>query len=369
MRILQIVDSLKYGGAQKLLVTFARQAQEHRVATTIVSLYDSSGAPLRPQLEEWGAQVIVLQGRRLLELRNFRALQTILRAEKFGVVQTHLTHANIIGIWAARLAGLPAFATLHSAGIDHRHDNLLRDELERFSLRRVATRVIAVAQSVSDFHAPILCRPLDVVPNGVEMPPLLSEVERAALRAELTGDTRRLICLAVGRMSLPKGYPDLLTAFDLVRAQCPQALLVIAGDGEMRPQLESQVAALGLQNHVKLLGMRSDVPRLLTVADLYVNASHWEGLPLAHLEAMIAGLPVVVTTVGEAPRLVVDGVGLLVPPHKPEELAQAIQTLLADPARRLQMGRAAQTYVQQHYGAAVWFEKLLDLYQQAGARA
>jgi L-malate glycosyltransferase len=370
MRVLQIVDSLEYGGAEKLLVTFAQQAQERHVEIAVLSLSDSAGTPLRPQLEAYGAQVIVLSSRSLFDLKNMQQIYQVMRAGKFDIVHTHLTYANIKGAVLARLNGLPVVATMHSTAVDARHSHPIRDRLELLALRYLDRNVIAVGASVAAIYNPILHRQCDVIPNAVLSPIPLTPAERAALRTELSGgEPLRPLCITVGRFSPPKGYLYLLDTFARVHAENPAAMLLIVGDGTMRPEMESKITALGLGGCVKLLGLRSDVSRLLAATDLYVNASLWEGLPIAHLEAMMAGLPVAATAVGDVPRLVIEGTGLLVPAQKPDELARAILTLLADPARRLQMGRAAQKYVQQHYNAAVWFEKLLNLYKQAGARA
>lgn len=365
MRVLQIVDSLKYGGAEKLLVTFAQQAQEHQIEATVLSLSDAAGAPLRSQLEDFDTQVIVLDRHSLFDSKKLQQISRIMRAGKFDVVHTHLTYSNIKGAVLARLNGLPVVATLHNTEVDARHSHPLRDRLEILALRYLAQHVIAVGEAVAEAYNPILHRQCDVIPNAVLPPVILPQAERAALRTELTGgEPQRPLCITVGRFSPQKGYLHLLDAFALVHAANEAAMLFIVGDGALRPEMESKIAALDLGGCVKLLGLRSDVPRLLAAADLYVNASLWEGLPVAHLEAMMAGLPVAVTAVGEVPRLVIEGTGLLVPAQKPDELASAILTLLADPARRDQMGRAAQRYIEQHYSAAVWFESLIQIYRK-----
>jgi glycosyltransferase involved in cell wall biosynthesis len=135
-----------------------------------------------------------------------------------------------------------------------------------------------------------------------------------------------------------------------------------------RPDIEARIAELRLADYVKLLGLRSDVSCLLTVSDLYVNASLWEGLPLAHLEAMAAGLPLAVTAVGEIPRFVLADTGITVPPQSPAELSQAILSLLADPIRRAAMGKSARQFIVDYYSASVWFGELMNLYQRISVK-
>lgn len=368
MHVLQIIDTLAYGGAQKLLVTFAQQARERGIRTTVLSLYDRDGAPLRSELEAHGARVVVLRSRHLFDPGSFRQVVRAMREDHVDVVHTHLTYANINGGLTARLNGLAVVGTLHALTVDPRYANALRDGLEHWSLRHLARRVLAVGESVAAVYRPILRRPIDVIPNAVPPPAKISPAERVALRTELAGDPSRQICMAVGRFSPAKGYGDLLDAFAEVHRRSPRAVLALVGDGAQRQDIEARIAALGLGLHVKLCGLRNDVLRLLSAADVYVNASHWEGLPIAHLEAMAAGLPVVATSVGDAPHVVVQGTGLLVPARAPEQLAAAILAVLDDPARAAAMGRAAHEHVTRCYGASVWFERLLDLYKMAGAR-
>jgi len=128
--------------------------------------------------------------------------------------------------------------------------------------------------------------------------------------------------------------------------------------------IRSLISRLSLEKNVLLLGARQDVPRLLAASDLYVSSSHWEGLPLAILEAMMAGLPVVATDVGDIPRLITADTGLVIPPHQPRAIAEAIAELLRDPGQLREMGAAARARAMQDYSPRVWMERLLNLYRQ-----
>jgi glycosyltransferase involved in cell wall biosynthesis len=117
---------------------------------------------------------------------------------------------------------------------------------------------------------------------------------------------------------------------------------VIVGQGPMEAEIRARRAELRLEDHVDVLGFRPDAHRLLAGCDLFALASHYEGLPVAIMEALAAGLPVVATAVGGVPEIVRDGVeGLLVPARNPERFADAIETLVRDPVRRAELGAAA----------------------------
>jgi glycosyltransferase involved in cell wall biosynthesis len=161
----------------------------------------------------------------------------------------------------------------------------------------------------------------------------------------------------------------LLEAFAEVHTHTPEAFLAIAGAGELQGELNARLERLGLTGHARFLGGRGDVPQLLRASDVFVSSSLWEGLPVAVLEAMAAGLPIVATHVGEVPLTVVEGTGLLTPPAQPQPLAAALQSLLADPARREAMGRAALAHVERHHSPASWLDQHLALYRTLTTRS
>ena len=203
---------------------------------------------------------------------------------------------------------------------------------------------------------------LDVIPNSVGFGQEITLQQRNAIRTELTGNVDRTLVLAVGRLKLQKGYHDMLTAFAQVHGRCPNVFLVIVGVGGLVDLLKEHSRSLGISDHVRFLGARTDVPQLLAAADVFVNSSHWEGLSIAMLEAMAAGLPVVATSVGDAEILLATGGGLLVEAQNPNALARALETLISDPEKMRTMGSSAREYVERNYASDPWLDKLLACY-------
>ncbi|CAG0960079.1 partial N-acetyl-alpha-D-glucosaminyl L-malate synthase, partial [Anaerolineae bacterium] len=241
----------------------------------------------------------------------------------------------------------------------------LKDRLEGWALRFLAQRVIVVGYIVAEAHrARLHGRSIDVIPNAVVMPLPIDPDRRLELRKQLIGDPTRPLLIAVGRLSPPKGYGDLLEAFADLRKTHPATALVIVGSGSEHPYLEEKISALGLQRDAQLLGARNDVAQLLAASDIYVSSSHWEGMPLTLLEAMATGLPVVATDVGDVPNVIANGTGIVVPSYDPANLANALRGLLDDPARMHAMGLAAKTHVSENYGVSKWFDQYLRLYAQ-----
>jgi glycosyltransferase involved in cell wall biosynthesis len=365
MRVAQIIDSLNWGGAQKMQLTLARAAQGRNIELTVIPLRSAANSSLPEELSHLGVRVAPFPADGLINPVHLWRLAQFLRQERFDAVHTHLTYANIIGTLAAHMAGIPVIASLRTAGYDSNYHNPSRHWLETLMLRYGAKRVMAVGHTVAEIHQERLRgRAIDVIPNSVNIIPALPPTERTALRTKLTGRASYPLLISVGRLSLPKGYPDLLNAFSTVRLQYPNAALIIAGGGALRKELEAQITGLKLEGFVFLLGARDDVPDLLAASDLYISSSHWEGLPVSVLEAMAAGLPVIATRVGDVPRVVVDRAGIIVPPREPAALSAAICDLLANPEKMRALGQAAQTHVAEKHSLTAWMDQLLTLYAE-----
>ena len=206
---------------------------------------------------------------------------------------------------------------------------------------------------------------MDVIPNAVESGYPLSTQERNEIRTKLTGDPGKTLLIAVGRLTEQKGYTDMLAAFAKVRESHSEALIVIVGVGPLAESLKEYSQNLGLSNYVRFLGARTDVPKLLAASDIFLNSSYWEGLSIAMLEAMAAGLPVIATAVGDAEHLLATGGGSLVNAHDPSSLAEEINCLLENPDNMHAMGQVARSFVEKNYAADPWMDKLLKTYDQA----
>jgi glycosyltransferase involved in cell wall biosynthesis len=363
MHIAHIIDSLAWGGAQKLLVTFAEAAQQHNISLTIINLDNNDrGAPFAAALKNLDIRIVTFHAQRLFDLPRFFKLLRFLAQEKFDLVHTHLNYANILGTLACTFTGTPTVATLHNMRVGI--DSGARKKLERWMLQKLTDELVVVGEQVAKARQPQFPdKVLHIIPNAVAPILPLSEAERLTLRTELTGDPARPLLISVGRLTSQKGVDDLLTAFAQVCKSHPQAALIIVGGGSIMAELNLQIKALYLENNAWMLGGRSDVPRLLAASDLFVSASHWEGLPVAMLEAMSAGLPVVATGVGDVPVVLKPRSGVIVPPKEPEQLAQAVSQLLDNAEQLPVMGSTAREHVALHYSPAAWLDKLLALYQ------
>ena len=184
---------------------------------------------------------------------------------------------------------------------------------------------------------------------------------RTQKRDELGLSNDALLVLTVGRVATQKGHTYLLDAIPKVKQAVPQAAFFIAGDGHLRAELEGKAVDVCLGEALTFLGNRADVPELLAAADIFVLSSLWEGLPLALLEAMYMGLPVVSTQVEGVVDVVIEGeTGYLVPVADADALADAFVKLLQDENGRQRLGAAGKKLVENNYTD----DKMCLLYEQ-----
>lgn len=279
---------------------------------------------------------------------------------------------------ASGVSGLPLIVTLHNlvpADLSVKARLALRATLGR--ARRILCVSEAVAASARQARLGLPLERLVVVRNGIDTACFAAAADsllyRFPVRASLSLPPDAPVALCVARLSPEKGVGTFLEACALLIAAKPQggsddARFVVAGDGPLRATLLRQRTLLGLEDHVSLLGARSDVPELLSASDVFCQPSYEEGLGLAVIEAMAAGLPVVATRVGGLPEVVRENeTGLLVPPRDPPALARALEALLFDPVRARAFGEAGRARAQAHFTEAAMIAATRAVYDAAAA--
>jgi len=345
-RVFYLLDSLEIGGTETQAVELALRlpADEYEITLGCLRLQ----GPLLARLRGSGVRVQEFHPRGGIDspagLYQLLRLAVFLRRQQFDVVHTHDLWSNVMGVPAARLAGVPAI-------ISSRRDLAHFDWYEgkrRVWLRRIQNLSNVVLANATPIRDALVTEDgfapgkLRVIHNGVDT----EKFERGKRDRERllpgAGDGKQVVL--VGNMhSDVKGHPWLIAAAPAVVGEFPMTRFVFAGDGESRTTFEQQVAALGLQQSFMFLGRRDDIPDVLASCDIAVLPSKAEGLPNAVLEYMAAGLPTIATRVGGNAELVQDGVtGLLVMPQDSGALAKALLRLLRDPQLLQQIASAGR---------------------------
>ena len=371
LSIVQLVDGLRVGGAERLVVQAAEALVSRGARVTVVALdgADRHQAHL-DDLRDAGVAgrfLPALTRRALGDPGRVARLAQLLLELEADVVQSHLTYANILGGLAARRAGIPLVATLHNSTSPpgRRHHGLAR--AESAVLDRCASAIVGVGPTVVTANDGRFRRaPLVELANPVAMPPAVSSERRAAVRVDVLDGSAGPLVLAVGRLSPQKAFDDLITAAAIAAPSLPGLVVAIAGEGLLRADLERLIETSGMTGRVRLLGIRSDVAELMAAADALAMTSHWEGLPLVLLEAMAAGLPVLATDVGDVPSVLrvepgAELLGMLVPPGRPDLIAEALVELAAGRAEVEDRAARARSHVERTASLERWSDRLFSL--------
>jgi glycosyltransferase involved in cell wall biosynthesis len=237
--------------------------------------------------------------------------------------------------------------------------------LTRFLLQRAHAVVVVLSTRMKNSLAEhnLQTLHLHLIPNGVD----ITRFHPSGVDTTLAEREQMVVCVAGLRYS--KGIDVLLQAWHLVHKQAPQARLIIVGTGSLQSQLEHMVEALSIADSVEFTGLQSDIPAQLHRGNLAVLPSRWEGMPNALLEAMACGLACVATRVSGSEDIIQHGVnGLLVEPEDYQGMAQAILTLLRNPALIQEYGRAARQTIEQHYSFEQVIDRYIELYQGIAGR-
>ncbi len=240
--------------------------------------------------------------------------------------------------------------------------------------RRFCHRVIAVSKAVEQVceQGGIPQSMLSVVHDGVD-PQRAESGSRQRGRHSLNLQNDQPLILSVATLTDHKGHRFLLDALPVVFNRVPNACVALAGDGDLRSELEQQARTLGIADRVRFLGYRNDIPDLLHAANLFVMPSHLEGLGSSLIDVMFARLPIVSTTAGGIPELLgplqINGandepVALMVPPRDPPALAHAIITMLESTTLRAALVDRAQHRAKQLFTADHMVDSTLNVYRE-----
>ncbi len=304
----------------------------------------------------------------MAQARALRALLRIFRAERFDLVHAHMPISGLLARAAAKRAGVPRIAYTCHGFLFNQPGPLWRRTLA-LGLEWAAGRITDTYLTVSGAEAADarrlgIHRHPTAVLNGRDPVAFRPDaVARAAVRAELGAAPADYVVVAVSRLVRHKGYPELLRAMEAV----PGATLWVVGErlasdhgDAMAADFARAEAVLGPR--LRRLGYRHDVARVLAAADVFALPSHFEGLPMSVIEAMLCGLPVVATDISGPREMVMDGeTGLLVPPATVEPLAQALAVLAGDAPLRGRLGAAGRARAAERFDEAKIVGHTLDL--------
>lgn len=349
-----VTYSLATGGSERVAADIGRHLVSKGNRVTVYATHGGVGAVGRA-LEEAGISCCALEPGPGGRLGRAWRLYRRLRADRVRVLHVH--HFNMLSTVyrPARWAGVRRIVVTEHSDYQMRNRPAAMRRARRFGPR--ADAVTVVHEGLARFlrtETGIAPGDIRVIPNGVDTTTFIPGDRRRA-RGRVGLPATGLIVGSVGRLHPDKDPINFVEAI----ARLPEGLraevtVVIVGDGALRDEVQAVVRRRGLEQQVVLLGERHDIPDLLHAMDIFVLPSRTEGLPVALLEAMSTGLPVVATDVGGVAAAVEDA-GLVVPPSDPSALAAALSRLLADETRRTELGLRGRQRAVDHYDRSVMF--------------
>jgi glycosyltransferase involved in cell wall biosynthesis/protein-tyrosine-phosphatase len=374
IRICQIASGDLWAGAEVQLAASASYLVE-RPDVELTAILMNEGS-LAHELRRLGVPVTVIDESRHTALGILIALTRWLRDHPVEVVHTHRYKETVLGGIAARLAGVPCLVrTVHGQsealrGWD-RGKLRMYEVLDGITLRSFADRIIAVSRRLAARLEESGYETGMVIPihNGVDLRKVRPSRGRHAVRQELGIEPGHPLLGTVGRLSPVKGHADFLRAARLVLQAEPAARFLIVGDGPLRGELSDLAKQLQIAHACRFVGARSDVYDLVGAMDVFVLPSLDEGIPMALLEAMALGRPVVATAVGGVPEVVADhAAGVLVPPRDAHALSEACLELVREPGWAETIGARARRLVEDAFSHEQSGRELVNAYRALTGR-
>jgi glycosyltransferase involved in cell wall biosynthesis len=345
IKVIWIIDSLGQGGAEHLMPGILSHIDHSRFDLRVCALQERFGNPIAVKIKELGIPVDMVPIPHLRTPGALESLRTYLRDHKPDVVHTQLEFSDTLGSLAARLEHIPSVSTMHVIPEPSiRSREYWRHRVMWLSLKYCSRRVFAVSEGARQFyikHGGLPPSRVQTLYNGIDLARYnMDDAVKTRLREELGLPENAPVLVTVAYLREPKGIQFMLDAMPDVVKRHPDCRYLIVGDGIHRQALEDQTRSLGLEKNVIFTGQRADIPEVLAVSDIFVLPTLTEALPTVLAEAMAARKPIIASRVGGVPEMVEDNRnGLLLPPAQPEKLAEAVNSLLDDPARAASMGK------------------------------
>jgi L-malate glycosyltransferase len=374
LRVCHVMTADLWAGAEVQLATMASHLAARPDVRLSAVLFNEGR--LAGELRRLGVDVTVMDEQRTGSLGILAGLSRHFRDHEFDVVHTHRYKDSVLGIVAAKVAGVPhAVRTVHGLREATRGWAWAKEQayavLERITLWSLTDAVIAVSRRMAETLAEAECRPetLTQISNGIDLARLRVTRNRDDVRRAMGLEPGDLVIGTAGRLSRVKGHGILLRAARVMVQRERRTRIVVAGDGPLRDELRETARRLHVDGACRFLGARDDVHDVLAALDVFVLPSLDEGIPMVLLEAMALGKPIVASAVGGIPEIVTHGVsGLLVAPDDEQALADACLGLARDPARARALGEEARRVAEARFAHDRNGAAIAAVYQSLAAR-
>lgn len=360
--VLHLIESWGPGGAETIVLELCRKLSEKSFYPIVGLLNDGW---LNQELLKHGIETVIIKNRYPYDPFCLLQLIKIIRMRNVDIIHSHEFMMNVYGAIASILTNKPIITTIH--GKNYYWEKWRRRLAYRF-MGNFATRVIAVSEDLKNFVAErtgISRNKISVIYNGIDLNKYNVKNSCDVLKIKKELMLNSVVIGSVGNIYPVKGYLYLIQAAGKVIKRIPDiTFLIIGKKTPYFDELKKIVDDLGINDHIKFLGFRSDIPELLALFDIYVSSSLSEGLSLSILQAMAAGKPVIATDVGGNQEIIRHGEsGILIPPRNSEMLADSILILLENKTLASKLGLAARKVVEEKFSINCMIDNYIKLYE------
>lgn len=362
-RITYLITSWDYGGAEFQVMHLAEKMQNKGHEVSVITMIDAN-VEFKKLSDDFGIRVESLGMKKgKADIRVIFTLKAIIKRIKPNVLHAHMIHAVILARICKLFMGKFPYLVSTAHNIDE--GGGVRDSLYRYTdfLSSFNTNVSKAGTDLYIQKGLFSKNKTAFMPNGIEIPLQKNKLFSNHINEE---QNEVFTFLSVGRLNVQKDYPNLIDAVSkLIQSGVSGFQVLVAGDGEERVNILQEIEQNNLNGHIKLLGVRNDVPDLLNTSDSFLMSSAWEGLPIAILEAASHGLPAVVTNVGGCSEVIEDNQnGFVVPPKDSQELANAMSKMInLSIDERKKMGEYSVKKINEEYTMDSVIDRWLKIYQ------
>ena len=366
IKILHLTKGTELYGAQRVILNLAENINSENFEALIATLVNNrhGQGTFVEEIENRGEKAITIKCRKRIDIPALQALITILKNQHIDILHCHELKSRLYGLIAARARNIPVVTTHHNWTGANRLVKIF-ECLDALYIR-FFDRIIAVSEELklSMLKFKIPAKRITVILNGINLKEFQGDQKDiTSLRKKIGIKVGEKIIGNVGRLSVEKGHKLFLTTAELIKKEYPAIQFVIVGNGPLEGELKILVDKLGLKENVFFTGFCQDVQQIYSIMDIYLSTSVVEGTPMAMMEAMAMGVPVVATKVGGVSGLLQQNQGgILLDNNEPEKIADSVIDLLKNPDKLARLAANAQKNIEENHSALQMVRQYENIY-------
>ncbi|HAH19527.1 MAG TPA: hypothetical protein DCL49_01325 [Candidatus Omnitrophica bacterium] len=366
MRILQLISSAGFFGAENMVITLSKELNKIGV-TTYLGIFNNHRKPQREIVErarKYNIPIKIFNCNGRLDMGAIYEIRKFLKQNNIDILHCHNYKSNFYGLLASSLLKIKRIATIHNwIRVDYKLKAY--SVLDKFLIRKFAILTV-ISEIVKNeiIKSGIKKERLFFIDNGVDLESFSSKPDGPELKSELGIISPRQIAGSIGRLSEEKGHRYLLEAAHEVIKEIPDITFLIIGCGPLEENLKSEAKRLNIDKNIIFTGFKKEIAKFLNIMDIFVLPSLIEAMPIALLEAMACRKPIIATNVGSVSKLIKDAeTGILVNPGDVQGLAKAIIYLLKNKAKSGIMADKAYELVKNEFSSTKMARNYLNIYR------